>query len=377
MMQVLTSEIELPVELKMPAPSSASPAWWTSNVVHWLGILFCLLTLLAYSDYLLSYRVSYIQEVDSQGYYLMAKSFSHFHNPRWPDDIAKFRGHVFIDVGNGEVMTKYSPGWPLLMVPFYWIGGHSAVMWCNTIFGVIAAIAIFLIGLELFNSMAAFICLFLWAFSPMTPAYNAYPLAHCSEVMMTALAILFAIRWGKTGRLCFAGLMGFCMGFMPLIRATTILIWPAIIVAYFVFAHRRRKELAASGSVITAVPAEAGFIRTIASWPARMVKLDWLRMFWRRESLSFWIFLVTFAIPTVFLAIFNWHNFGRPWWAGYHFSGEQDAFTFTFRVLRERFFGEYGSREFLLDDLVWTIGLLGMWLRIGKPGIAWVLALWC
>ena len=63
----------------------------------------------------------HLPEVDAQGYFLMGQSFAGLKWPRWADDLARFRGHVYVDVAPGQVMAKYPPGYPLLLAI-----GHAA-----------------------------------------------------------------------------------------------------------------------------------------------------------------------------------------------------------------------------------------------------------
>ena len=92
---------------------------------------------------------------------------------------------------------------------------------------IVGVLVFYLLARDLFGNAAAAICTFLWVTSPMVIAYVSYPLGHGPEITFTLLAFYATVRWARTGRMRWAFPAGLCAGFMPLIRPTAVLEWPA------------------------------------------------------------------------------------------------------------------------------------------------------
>ena len=288
----------------------ANGAGWFGGVVVivWFAIL------------LVRYHIHFVPEVDSQGYFLIAKSFSRFEWPRWTEDLGRFYGAVWVKVGDQQVMSKYTPGWPALLTIGYWIAGLDGALWVNPVLAVVGAAAFFLLAWRLFNSAAAFICTTIWLSAPMVPAYMNYPLSHTTDVAAVLLAFLFTVVWAQTGRRWAAVAAGCCAGFLPAIRPANVLLWPALVAIYWAVADHR---------------------------PVR----------WRA-------FLLAWSVPVALLATYNWISFGAPWRTGYALTGEQTGFDW--RLIWQR--GMYlpmTARTFLQARWWWLIlaGGLASWRR--------------
>jgi len=288
----------------------ANGAGWLGGfgVIVWFAIL------------LVRYHVHFVPEVDSQGYFLIARSFSRFEWPRWPEDLRRFYGAVWVQMGDQQVLSKYPPGWPALLTVGYWVAGLDGALWVNTFLAVISAVAFFLLAWRLFNSPVAFICTTLWLSAPMVPAYLNYPLSHCADVTVTLLAFLFIVVWAQTGRRWAAVAAGCCAGFLPAIRPANVLLWPALAAMVWATAKRR---------------------------PVR----------WRA-------FLLAWAAPVALLAVYNWISFGAPWRTGYALTHEQTGFDWRLLGQRWRFIPKL-AQTFLEPRWWWLIlvGVLAGWRR--------------
>jgi hypothetical protein len=326
--------------------------WWTVLII---GVLCGIATIVRATRLMITFHTSQIQEVDSQGYFLMAKSFSEGRWPRWADDIGMFRGHVWVDTVDGQVAAKYSPGAPLLLAIGYKLNGYDGAMWTNTVLAVIGLIAFFLLAWDLFDPAIAAICTFIWAFCPALLYYSQYPLGHGAELCIIPLAMMFTVRWGRTGLVAFAIAAGLCVGFMPLVRPTTALIWPAAAIAYF-----------ACGGWARWMAWREGLPEDEPSWRRG------LRVLWRNRDV--FAFVIALAIPLAWAAVYDRTLFGKAWWTGYHLTGEDAAFDWT--DMRKHVTTVLQIRGFLLEDGIWLLCVLGLFLRFRRNGLGWMLAIW-
>ena len=300
-------------------PQSPAARRWAAiaNGAGWLGGV---VVIIWFAVLLVRYHIHFVPEVDSQGYFLIARSFSRFEWPRWPEDLGRFFGAVWVQVGDHQVMSKYPPGWPALLTIGYWIAGLDGALWVNTILAVIGAAAFFLLAWRLFNAPAAFICTSIWLSAPMVPIYLNYPLSHSADVTVALLAFLFTVVWAQTGRRWAAVAAGCSAGFLPAIRPVNVLLWPALAaVVWAIHEHR----------------------------PIRVRA-----------------FLLAWSGPVALLAAYNWISFGAPWRTGYALTGEQTGFNW--RRLGNRW--EYLptlAQTFLEPRWWWLIlaGVLASWRR--------------
>jgi hypothetical protein len=315
---------------------------------HWIGIIFGLAVWLFVGWLLVLNHMDWIQEVDTQGYFLIGKSFASFEWPIWEDEFARYTGHVWVDV-NGKVMAKYPPGWPLLLAGSYLVGGREAAMWLNPLLAWLSVLLIYLLAKDLSDSLVASVVAFLYAFAPMTLFYQNYPLAHCSEVTFTIAAAWAGVRWGMTRKIGWAALCGFCIGFLPLIRPTTALYWPALLL-----------------------------VPVVAAWNAHGRKGEWWRWLWDETKLR-WraiaAFAILFLIPVAFGAYYNTRFFGAPWHSGYHLTNEQDAFDWSARTLGQRSQILYSTREYFVEDFVLLLAAAGLILS-RRAGWGRIVMLW-
>ncbi len=368
---------------------------------------------------LVAYRWNSIQEVDTQGYIEIAKSFAKGQWPRWPDEFSRFRNHVWVDpvlpgdgavrrqaspggalpvpdaaerVEDHQVLSKYQPGWPLCLAVGYLLGGAAGAMWVNCILAMLGVIGFYLLARDLFGNAAAAICTFIWVTSPMVLAYVSYPLGHSPEITFTLWAFYATARWARTGRLGWAWAAGFCGGFMPLIRATTVLIWPALAMLYWTV----RAECAAAGPDAPGAPGGARHgLATLVAWLGDVVHG---RRAARRLSpvVRQWCAAGAGALlPLGFLLLYNSRSFGHPLRTGYFLTAEQQAFDLGWLAARlndwlgttwsgggdalwatQRWAAVWRERHDLIENRFLLLCLLGLLLRVRRAGYGAVVLLW-
>lgn len=371
---------------------------WACEAIGWLVGLAMVVW---FSGQLAHYRYRTIQETDTRGYIEIAKALARCELPRWRDEFSRFRSHCWVEPSaHGPesadsaaaaaaapvsesaapeaqpwVMSKYSPGWPLCLVPGYWLGGEHGALWVNPILAMLGVLAFFLLARDLFGAVAAAICTFVWVTSPMLLMYANYPLGHGPEIAFTVFAAAALVRWAKTGRARWALAAGFCAGFLPLIRPTTVLLWPGLALLYVVVRHGAR-----------AAASEPAASR--GRW--RLVRPTWpIVRPWLAASLGA-------AIPILFVLWYNHALYGNVFRTGYYFTDEQKAFDLDWLVpgtnarvgstwsggqggrwLDWRWQSFFGEREFMLENRFALLVLLALVLRLSSPGLAAAFLLWC
>jgi hypothetical protein len=373
-----------------------------------LGVFAGVAVVFLFSVSVVRTRHAIVPEVDSYGYLLAGRSIAAGEWPRWADDFGRFRGHVWVDAGDGRTMAKYPPGWPALLAIGYRADGLDGALRVNTVVAVVGAAAFFLLALLLFGPAGATACTALWLFSPILAFYVAYPLSHSADVTFVLLTMLLAAAWGRWGWTVFALLAGACAGFLPAVRPTSVLVWPAALLLAAAVRHEvwrrrieghlpvsentRRGRFSGSASgrdpgfkngVAQATPPRRIFI-PFRSSTARWIALPFRRALRDTRSRAFRrllrrnrgavALLAGAAVTLLPLLVYNTVSFGLPWRTGYGLTGEQSAFDFA--DWRERLSQLFDNRPVLLGGAAWALGLAGVALRIGGSGIAWALALW-
>jgi hypothetical protein len=327
-----------------------------ARLVTWLSFAACVGVLGLFAGLMVRQRLTHVPEIDSQGYFLMARSFSRLEWPRWEEDFPRYQDHVWVGVGENRVTAKYAPGWPLLLAVGYRLGGLEGSFWVNPVAGILAAVFFCLLAWQLFGPVAAAICSFVWLFSPMVPCYSNYLLTHSVDLMFVMLAFLAVVSWARHGGPRWAGVAGFAAGYLPLIRPANVLMWPAL--ALIAIAVAREQRGVAWASMARGAGRLAGGLgRTPRRW-------------WRDPA---WAglrrFVLGAVLPLGFLALYNWVSFGAPWRTGYALTDEQQAFQYA--DLGRRLLVLLAGRRVFLEDKYWVLVLLGLLWRPGRP---WLLA---
>jgi len=336
----------------MPASSGRS---WFGVAVDALAVAAGLGAVVVFARMLIVAPVDHVPEVDSHGYFLMARELAAGRMPQWDDDIARFRGHVWVDVGGGKVMAKYPPGWPLLLAVGYRVNGLDGALSVNIVLGIVGAAAFYGLAWQLLGTVAAAVCTWIWLFSPILLFYVGYPLSHSADITFVLLSFVLCIAWARTRWTALAAAGGFCAGFLVLIRPMSILVWPALIAAMVV-------------------------MRSRASEPPQQPALEWLAMRRRPWALlarvprGVWAMIIGAAMPLTFLAIYNTWGFGAPWRTGYWLTAEQGAFDFS--DWPKRLDVVFAARRILLEDRYWLLVLAGLVLAWRSRRLLWVLVPW-
>ncbi|MFQ6039918.1 MAG: glycosyltransferase family 39 protein [Candidatus Poribacteria bacterium] len=238
------------------------------------------------------------QEPDPDGYLVLAKRFATF-GPMAvkDDDMFIHHSHVWVENSRGEVIPKFSPGYPLLMAIFYRIGGDDAMFIVSPLCGGLAIIGAYLLFYLWMSRAAALMAAASLATNAMMLIYSGYLLTHAANLCFITWGMFFLWKWVREGNLRYGAPAGLLLGYAAVIRHTSLLIGLVVLAAIgsrFVEFYKNRND----GKAIEkkALPKTTG------------------------------ILLGCYAVFPLLLAIYNWSIFGQPWMTGYDLSNEQFAF---------------------------------------------------
>jgi hypothetical protein len=115
----------------------------------------------------------------------------------------------------------YPPGWPALLVPGVLLG----VPWLvNPLLAGGLAVAVFLLGEEIYGNRIGRIAGLLTVLSPFVTLISATYLSHTATALFCCLTLLFLVKMIREARLLWGGLSGLCWGVAFLCRPLTALV---------------------------------------------------------------------------------------------------------------------------------------------------------
>jgi hypothetical protein len=138
--------------------------------------------------------------------------------------------------------TMWSIGWPLLMTPFYWLGGLHALYWAAPLAGALAVIATWCLVNEALHEQrqgarwttAGLTCL-LVATSPEGSERILVPMADAATQLFTALTLWLLLRGGRAHRVpyhaLYGTLAGACFGAAYFVRHPQLPLGVAVVMA--------------------------------------------------------------------------------------------------------------------------------------------------
>ena len=306
-----------------------------SDLLAYIGLG---LILIFYASIQIRHFTTGYQEPDPDGYLVLAKCFAGF-GPMVvkEDDMFIHHSHVWVENARGEVIPKFSPGYPVLMALFYMIGGDDAMFIVSPLCGGIAVIGAYFLFCLWMSRMAALIAAACLATNAMILIYSGYLLTHASNLCFIMWGMFFLWKWVREGNIRYGVPAGLLLGYAGIIRHTSLLMVLVV--------------LAAIGSRFYEVTID---IQKKKQKPSFSEKLGFYEFFLKAAG----ILLGCYAIFPFLLAIYNWSIFGQPWTTGYGLSNEQFAFHW----------GQLGRNIPILNNglnyealfLVFPLGIAGM-----------------
>lgn len=247
------------------------------------------------------------QETDTAGYLILAERIA-AGGPvaQADDDMFRHSSHEWVENKRGELVPKYTPGYPVLMALGILISGEKGAFLVAPVSGALALIGAFML-FRLWSSSCAAICATLMlALNAMFLAYAAYPLAHIPNTCFVVWGMYFLWKWSRAPSVLSGVGAGLCLGYAVLIRPTSGLF--LIVIAIVLCAE------------------------TVRQFRSRQ---------WRLAP--FGAIILSYVACLVVLGLYNWAVFGDPLTTGYAFSDEQVAFSLSaFRAnIGQMFVGMY------------------------------------
>jgi len=167
--------------------------------------------------------------------YYQAKIFKNFKayiNAPYPPD--SYAGYGIVNK-DGKYFGKYTPGYPILLVPFAIIRNPYIA---NPIFAVLTILVIFFIGREIYDRKTGIIAGLLLAVSPFF-IFNSFTVSvHIPFLLFYALFVLFYVKTVKYNQLLNPLFAGISLGFAFLIRPSDAILPTVLFILssiYFVF----------------------------------------------------------------------------------------------------------------------------------------------
>ncbi len=306
-----------------------------SDLLAYIGLG---LILIFYASIQIRHFTTGYQEPDPDGYLVLAKRFADF-GPMVvkEDDMFMHHSHVWVENARGEVIPKFSPGYPLLMALFYWLGGDDAMFIVSPLCGGIAIIGAYFLFRLWMSRMAALIAAACLATNTMMLIYSGYLLTHASNICFITWGMFFLWKWIREANIRYSVPAGLLLGYAGIIRHTSLLMVLVV--------------LAAIGSRFYEVTID---IQKKKQKPSFSEKLGFYESFLKAAGILFGCY----AVFPFLLAIYNWSIFGQPWTTGYGLSNEQFAFQW----------GQLGRNIPILNNglnyqalfLVFPLGIAGM-----------------
>jgi len=266
-----------------------------SNLLAYIGLGFILIF---YASIQIRHFTTGYQEPDPDGYLVLAKRFATFGPMAVKEyDMFMHHSHVWVENSRGEVIPKFSPGYPMLMSIFYRIGGDDAMFIVSPLYGGLAIIGAYFLFSLWMSRIAALIATACLATNTMILIYSGYLLTHASNLCFITWGMFFLWKWVREGNIRYGAMAGLLLGYAATIRHTSSLMVLVVLVAIgsrFIDFYKSCKD--------DKVVLKNTFLKSPG------------------------ILLGCYAIFPLLLAIYNWSIFGQPWTTGYGLSNEQFAF---------------------------------------------------
>jgi len=250
---------------------------------------------------------------------LLATQFTTSFRPESP---LQFLGTHWIETPDGDFLSRYPPGFPLLLALAYALGGPGAPFFLNPVLATSVVALTYLMGRRWLGRGMAFWAAMVVVALPILNRLALHGDAHLAATALLLLGIWLLFRWQddpSNGRAFVAGL---ALGLLPTVRYPEAVVGLAVL-AFFL--TQKDRDRGWKGLLAGAVGA---------------------------------------AIPMVILAGYNASVYGAPWRTGYGFTNEQSAFSFTHLGANlPTYLGAFAT------------GASGLWFLVGLLGMIWMVRL--
>jgi hypothetical protein len=235
-------------------------------------------------------------ESDSRAYLTLAKRLA-TGGPVAVQDKDPFlhHDHAWVETAQGKLVPKYPPGYPLMMVPFYWVAGDTGMLWASPLFGALALLGAFVLFREWMSVVAAFVATIALGLDGFVLFYSSYVLPHAADFCVVIWGMACLWRWMRRGQLTWGMGAGVLLGFAVLIRPANVLL----------------------GLPLAIVGCRHAWL----GWKSKTGQKAIRELVWVAGGYLFMLAL---------LATYQTIVFGYPLTSGYSLSGESSAFAWSF-----------------------------------------------
>lgn len=229
-------------------------------------------------------------EWDPDGYVVPAKRIARGQSPAMADEEFRHQGHLWVQNRRGQVLPKFGPGFPGLLAAGYVLFGDEGIYYVNPVLGAAALLGALLLFRLWMSPWAAALATVTLATTHMYMFFWGYLLPHAANTCFLIWGMHFLWRWKRFPGVGAGVGAGLTLGYAVLIRATSAIFAPLVLVAVAAVVIEGRK---------------AG----------------------RRRLRAILALLGAYAVFPALLMAYNWALFGGPLTTGYALSGEQGAFS--------------------------------------------------
>lgn len=231
-------------------------------------------------------------ETDTAAYLTLAERILHGQPvARLDDDPFLYQAHCWLENPRGEIVPKYSPGYPILLAVGLFLGGRDGAYLVNPLLGALTVAGVYLLFRCWMGRCAALLGALALATLPLFLSFTRYPLAHAADLCGVVWGMYFLWRWVDRPGWGMALAAGLTLGYAQLIRPQDAVLCLPVVAAAAMAAGERR----------------------------------WAGTAWVDAA----VLLGSYAIFPVVHLIYNALVYGGPFTTGYGLSGEQTAFTFS------------------------------------------------
>jgi 4-amino-4-deoxy-L-arabinose transferase-like glycosyltransferase len=286
----------------------------------WVGLG---LLLIAWSVMVGTFWAPAITHPDANGYWAQGTLMTHTgHSTYTLQSHAQYVGMHWLLTEKGDFISRYPPGFPLVVGLVYESLGWQASTLINPILGLFTLLGVYALGARLASPALGLFATALVALNPGFTSHALTDIAHMPVAFLLVWGFWFLVRWSGSHRLRDIALAGLLLGFIPTTRYPDAIV--ALGVGTFILWHWRR------------VP---------------------------RFGLHLAVSVGAALIPIVPMLIRNHLVLGSFWKTGYALTNEQTGFTF----------GYFTSHAVGYLKLLQNNGL-GMALALGLIGMVMLLA---
>ena len=287
---------DAPPDAPVAATATTGAAW--RSLCKWAGRIVPLLCLAAilvpYGIIQSRYIVRAFGETDPNGYLLTARAIATGQPVTFSaDDPFRFQDHTWVENHRGALVSKFSPGYPLVLGLVRRVFGDDAMFVVNPVLGGLTLIGLYLLFRLWMSALAALLATGTFSASLLFLFYAAFPLTHTLDVCVTTWGMYALWKWSRTPSRGSAIGAGLLCGFAVAVRHVNVLL------------------------VLPVLAAVAG--HAWQSWRGRT-----------RLHRSALILGAAYALPLLLLAAYQWRHFGSPLTSGYSLAGEQGSIHWNY-----------------------------------------------